>query len=59
MNYPQNLEAYCRTCTDLQLDNIIIMEEKRIKDHNNEGEVAETAKIMLYEAQKEKDRRFH
>jgi hypothetical protein len=52
----QQAMAYCRQCTDLQLENIIEVETKRIKGHG-EGEIVEIAKIMMFEAKREIERR--
>lgn len=53
----QEAMSYCRQCTDLQLENIILLETKKIALHNDESEIVEAAKIMMFEAKRELDRR--
>lgn len=49
--------GYCRQCTDLQLENIIQLENRKIALHGDESEIVEAAKIMMFEAKRELDRR--
>lgn len=53
----QESMGYCRQWTDLQLENIIHLENKKIALHGDESKIVEAAKIMMFEAKRELDKR--
>lgn len=46
------MKAYCRNCTDRQLENVLCDEADRYHRHGGEGDTADTA-LKLYHAARE------